>query len=109
MPRNPSRALVLFDIDGTLLRRSGPHHRQALVAAVKKATGIETTTEGIAVQGMLHRDILAALPRNAGGADAMIRRKMPEMVVCAQRTYVRLCPALRRRVCPGAKMLLYKL
>jgi len=26
------RALVLFDIDGTLTRRAGPHHREALIA-----------------------------------------------------------------------------
>jgi phosphoglycolate phosphatase len=109
MPQNGSRALVLFDIDGTLLRRAGPHHRQALVAAVRKATGIETTTEGIAVQGMLDRDILAAMLRNAGASDALIRRKMPRMVAYAQWTYVRSCPDLRRKVCPGARMLLYKL
>ena len=51
-------ALVLFDIDGTLVRRAGPHHRQALVDAVRDITGIETTTEGIPVQGMLDPDIL---------------------------------------------------
>ena len=31
-----TQALVLFDIDGTLLRRAGPHHREALVKAVRK-------------------------------------------------------------------------
>jgi beta-phosphoglucomutase-like phosphatase (HAD superfamily) len=34
-----SRALVLFDIDGTLVRRAGPHHREALVEAVRAPTG----------------------------------------------------------------------
>ena len=43
----PRKALVLFDIDGTLLRRAGPHHREALAAAVKKVTGIVTTTDGV--------------------------------------------------------------
>jgi phosphoglycolate phosphatase-like HAD superfamily hydrolase len=76
---------------------------------VKKATGIETTTEGIAVQGMLDRDILAAMLHNAGASDALIRRGMPRMVAHAQWTYARRCPDLRRRVCPGVKMLLYKL
>ena len=51
----PQKALVLFDIDGTLLRRADPHHRDALAAAVRKAAGIEATTEGIAVAGMLDR------------------------------------------------------
>ena len=39
----PARALILFDIDGTLLRRSGPHHRDALVEAVRRVSGLETT------------------------------------------------------------------
>ena len=33
-------ALFLFDIDGTLVRRAGPHHRQALVDAVREVTGV---------------------------------------------------------------------
>jgi phosphoglycolate phosphatase len=105
----PSQALVLFDIDGTLLRRAGPHHRQALVEAVRRSTGLETTTDGIAVQGMLDRDILAAMLIRAGASRALIRRKMPEMVTIAQAVYARRCPDLRRKVCPGARMLLYRL
>ena len=103
------RALVLFDIDGTLLRRAGPHHRQALIDAVRRVTGVETTTEGVPVQGMLDRDILACMLANAGVSRTRIRRHMPAMVALAQRIYVRSCPDLRRRVCPGARMLLYKL
>ena len=104
-----ARALVLFDIDGTLLRRAGPHHRQALVEAVRRTTGLETTTEGVPVQGMLDRDILAAMLRDAGASQALIRRHMPRMVEHAQSIYTRICPDLRRRVCTGARMLLYKL
>jgi beta-phosphoglucomutase-like phosphatase (HAD superfamily) len=60
------RALVLFDIDGTLVRRAGPHHRQALVHGVRKVTGWETTTEGIPVQGMLDPEILTRMMKAAG-------------------------------------------
>jgi phosphoglycolate phosphatase len=102
-------ALVLFDIDGTLLRRAGPHHRQALVEAVRRATGFDSTTEGIPVQGMLDRDILALMLANAGASGALTRRKMPEIVRQAQAIYTRTCPDLRRKVCPGARMLLYRL
>ncbi|MEQ1948532.1 MAG: HAD family hydrolase [Bryobacteraceae bacterium] len=102
-------ALVLFDIDGTLLRRAGPHHRQALIAAVRKITGLETTTDGVPVAGMLDRDIVAGMLRKAGASEASIRRSMPKIVEAAQRTYVRTCPDLRRKVCPGARGLLYKL
>jgi phosphoglycolate phosphatase-like HAD superfamily hydrolase len=100
---------VLFDIDGTLLRRAGPHHREALVKAVRHATGLETTTEGVPVSGMLDRDILTAMLVQAGARPALIRGKMPEMVERAQSIYQRHCPDLRRKVCPGARMLLYRL
>jgi phosphoglycolate phosphatase len=103
------QALVLFDIDGTLLRRAGPHHREALVEAVRKTTGLEATTEGVPVQGMLDRDIVTEMLRNAGASPGYIRRHMPAIVAHAQRVYVRSCPDLRRRVCPGARMLLYRL
>lgn len=102
-------ALVLFDIDGTLLRRAGPHHRYALVEAVRRVTGLETTTDDVPVAGMLDRDIVRAMLRNAGVPAALIRRKMPEIVERAQSIYVRCCPDLRRRVCPGVRMLLYRL
>jgi phosphoglycolate phosphatase len=104
-----SSGLVLFDIDGTLLRRAGPHHREALIAAVRRATGLETTTEGIPVQGMLDRDILRLMLLQAGATQGFIRRHMPGIVEQAQKIYIRTCPDLRRRVCPGARMLLYKL
>jgi phosphoglycolate phosphatase-like HAD superfamily hydrolase len=101
--------LVLFDIDGTLLRRAGSHHREALIEAARRVTGLATSTEGVAVSGMLDRDILTSMLRNAGASEAAIRRAMPVMVTVAQSIYVRRCPDLRRKVCPGARMLLYRL
>jgi phosphoglycolate phosphatase-like HAD superfamily hydrolase len=102
-------ALVLFDIDGTLIRRAGPHHREALVEAVRRTAGLETTTENVPVQGMLDRDILTEMLRNAGASASEIRRHMPELVRRAQAIYKRECPDLRRRVCPGVRMLLWRL
>lgn len=102
-------ALVLFDIDGTLVRRAGPHHREALEIAIRRITGLETTTEGVAVTGALDRDIVAQMLANAGASPALIRRHMPRIIAYAQSHYARQCPDLRRRVCPGARMLLYKL
>jgi phosphoglycolate phosphatase len=103
------QALVLFDIDGTLLRRAGPHHRQALVDAVRKTTGLETNFDNVPVAGMLDRDILTAMLGNAGASSTSIRRHMPGLVEMAQRIYTRSCPDLRKKVCPGARMLLYRL
>ncbi len=105
----PPGVLVLFDIDGTLIRKAGPHHREALVAAVRRATGLETTNHHIPTQGMLDRDILTVMMRNAGASRAAIREKMPEIIRHAQNIYVRSCPNLEAKVCPGVRMLLRRL
>lgn len=103
------RALVLFDIDGTLVRRAGPHHREALVYAVRRITGLETTTEGIPVQGMLDPDILAMMMRRAGASRSRIGDAMPEIVRVAERRYQRMCPPLHDKHCPGVAPLLERL
>jgi phosphoglycolate phosphatase-like HAD superfamily hydrolase len=102
-------ALVLFDIDGTLIRKAGPHHRQALVEAVRRVTGLETTTDNVPVQGMLDRDILSIMLANAGAKPALIRQSMPDLIRHAQSIYVRCCPNLQRKVCPGVRGLLLRL
>jgi phosphoglycolate phosphatase len=102
-------ALVLFDIDGTLIRRAGPHHREALVEAVRRAAHVETTTEGVPVAGMLDREILTVMMRKAGMPLAEIRKVMPEVVARAQSIYVRRVPDISRKVCPGVRSLLRRL
>jgi phosphoglycolate phosphatase-like HAD superfamily hydrolase len=102
-------ALILFDIDGTLLRRAGSHHREALIQAALRVTGLRTSMENVPVSGMLDRDILTSMLTQAGASAGLIRRHMPAMVERAQHIYVRSCPDLRRRVCPGARQLLYRL
>jgi phosphoglycolate phosphatase len=101
--------MVLFDIDGTLLRRAGPHHRQALVDAVREVTGIETTTDNIPVHGMLDPDILARMMGDAGVPPAAVRRAMPAIIEKAQALYVRSCPDLSSKICPGVRALLGRL
>ena len=103
------RALVLFDIDGTLVRRAGPHHREALVHGVRRVTGLETTTEGIPVQGMLDPDILTAMMRQAGARRGLIRDAMPGILRAAERYYVRVCPVLEGKHCPGVVPVLDRL
>jgi phosphoglycolate phosphatase len=103
------RALVLFDIDGTLVRRAGPHHREALVYGVRRVTGLETTTEGIPVQGMLDPDILTVMLRRAGASRTLIRKSIPEIIRAAERHYLRVCPALHGKHCPGVEPLLDRL
>jgi phosphoglycolate phosphatase len=101
-----SSALVLFDIDGTLVRRAGPHHRQALVDAVREVSDLETTTEHIPVHGMLDPDIVTRMMRDAGASGRLIRQSMPAIIKRAQAIYLRTCPDLRKKTCPGVRRLL---
>lgn len=103
------RALVLFDIDGTLVRRAGPHHREALVHAIRRVARLETTTEGIPVQGMLDPDILTRMMLRAGASRGVIRKAMPDLIRAAERHYLRVCPALHTKHCPGVEPLLERL
>lgn len=96
-------ALVLFDIDGTLLRRSGPDHRQVLEDAVLHVTGLHSTTDGIPVQGMLDGEILTQMLLRAGASEALAKRALPAIRAKAQSLYVRRCPDLRKKLCPGVR------
>ncbi len=98
--------LILFDIDGTLVRRAGPHHRQALVDAVRQVTGVETTTEGIPVHGMLDPDILTWMMHTAGLDGARIAAQMPAIIEAAQDLYEYSVPDIRDKICPGVLPLL---
>ena len=104
------KSLVLFDIDGTLVRRAGPLHREVLIEAVHRTTGLKTTTDNVPTQGMLDGDILTQMLSNAGASRALIRRNMPSMMEsCAEALRRAVVPILRAKVCPGARMLLYRL
>ena len=105
----PADLLLLFDIDGTLVRRTGPYHRDALVAAVRNVLGIESTTDGVPVHGMLDRAILRQMIANAGGSAEDAERAMPALVEEASRVYVESCPPLPGKTCPGVVELLGRL
>jgi phosphoglycolate phosphatase len=103
------RALILFDIDGTLVRRAGPQHREALVYGIRRVTGLETTTEGIPVQGMLDPIIMKMMMQRAGASRARIRETLPDIQRAAERYYLRVCPLLEDKHCPGVIPLLERL
>jgi phosphoglycolate phosphatase len=102
----PAPALVLFDIDGTLIRRAGPHHRQVLVDAVRYVTGLDTSTDHIPVHGMLDPDILTRMMLDGGATREQVGRAMPAVIEKAQALYVRRCPDLTEKTCPGVHDLL---
>lgn len=100
MPR--TTALVLFDIDGTLIRRAGPHHREALIAGIREVTGVETNMEGIATAGTLDRDLIALMLRRTGWGHTDIHGVLGEIVTACHVSYGQNClPDLRESVCPG--------
>ncbi len=109
-PRRPSPAVVFFDIDGTLVRRAGPHHRLALEAAATLVTGLRASTANVPVQGMLDRKILELMLREAGMKPGEIAGVMPRLVDTAQLEYMANSPyTLRHKVCPGARAALDRL
>jgi phosphoglycolate phosphatase len=97
-----STSLVLFDIDGTLTRRAGPHHPTALEAAVLQVTGRKTVTEGIPVHGMLDRVILTLMLQATGIPHDEAQRVLPAVMDAAQEIYLQSdVPDLRSKLCPG--------
>jgi phosphoglycolate phosphatase len=107
---NSASSLILFDIDGTLVRRSGPHHRQALVDAVRLITGLDTTTEGIPLHGMLDPGILTLMLQSADYEPDRIAAALPAIMTAAEDAYEASVPAnLRDKTCPGVPALLTEL
>jgi len=96
----------LFDIDGTLVRRTGTWHRQALCEAVRSVFGIAATTEGIPVHGMLDPDILTLMLRAVGVSDEHIQARMPALISAAEEYYLSVTPDLPNCHCPGVPDLL---
>lgn len=91
------------------MRQSGPHHRQVLVDSVKFVTGLTAPLDHIPLQGMLDRDILSWMLRDAGASASRIRVAMPRIVRHAQTLYADCCPDLRGKVCPGVPALLQEI
>ena len=69
-------ALVLFDIDGTLLRRSGQHHKQALVDGIRQVAGVAVSFDNLPTAGMLDCDLLHVL------LEAPEWSRTPSMLLC---------------------------
>jgi phosphoglycolate phosphatase len=104
-----ARAIVLFDIDGTLLHRAGPHHKQAIIEAIRDVTAIETSFGDMPTGGKLDRDLIRALLKGVGAKKREIDAWMPAIVERAQAGYQLICPQLEDRVCPGVADFLHRL
>ncbi|MBV8551732.1 MAG: haloacid dehalogenase-like hydrolase, partial [Acidobacteriaceae bacterium] len=86
-----AESLVLFDIDGTLLRGAGVHHKNALIEGIRQITGRETTLEGLTTSGMLDRDLIAHMLRASGESERKVRRTLREVMDACQGAYVANC------------------
>ncbi len=72
-------------------------------------TGLDLTTDGIPVHGMLDPDILTLMMRKGGLDDAAIQRAMPALIETAQDVYQEGVPDLRDKLCPGVEAVLEQL
>jgi phosphoglycolate phosphatase len=98
-----SRTLVLFDIDGTLLKGAGTHHRDALLEGVRRVTGHTTTFDGIDTAGTLDRSLISLLLRAHGPFD----HHMEAIVTECQSVFTTNCTAdLSSFVLRGAREVL---
>jgi phosphoglycolate phosphatase-like HAD superfamily hydrolase len=100
--------LVLFDIDGTLMRGAGAHHKEALLEGIRRVTGLNASFAGVETAGKLDMDLLSELLAAAGGsAHAPLLRQIARE---CQLAYVANCSHdLRPFVCRGVPELLEQL
>lgn len=99
-------SLVLFDIDGTLVRRTGPYHLKALIEGVRQVTGADASTDGIPVHGMLDPAILTIMLQRIAVPPEEIPLLIPRINTIAEHFYLETVPDLRDKTCPGVPALL---
>jgi phosphoglycolate phosphatase len=105
-----SASLVLFDIDGTLLRGVGLHHKASLIEGIRRVTGLVTTLDGVSTAGMLDRDLIASMLRIAGYGERRIRMALRPVMAECQNCYLANCTVdLRTNVCVGVPEFLAQL
>lgn len=97
----PPSALVLFDIDGTLLRNATAQHKWALLEAARRVTGREIDWLDAPTHGMLDPQIVRQLLRGAGLPEEETQKLLPEILSMAQRLFSEACPDLTDKLCPG--------
>jgi phosphoglycolate phosphatase-like HAD superfamily hydrolase len=83
--------LFLFDIDGTLLRRLPPAHRQAICHACELVGGVQVDPDGLGrTAGMTDSAILRRLLAAEGMPAEEITARLPALCVAAADAYDRL-------------------
>src|SRR5262245_48775219 len=86
--------LFLFDIDGTLVRRMPPYHRQAVCDALHTVFGLRIGPDDLgATAGMTDAAIALRALRTAGVSPVAIAAGLPAFFAAAADAYERLVPA----------------
>ncbi len=105
-----AQSLVLFDIDGTLLRGAGPHHKSALIAGIQRELNIATSMDGIETAGTLDCDLIRLMVHGTDRTRVLDRTTLARVTKACEESYLADCAAdLRPRVCPGVLLLLENL
>lgn len=96
-------ALLLFDIDGTLIRAGDPHHGQALLDAFEVVFGPKTTLEGINLGGALDANIVRELMLRHAFEEGATPEQLNRVMSLMGKRYRELSAGvdLRERVLPG--------
>lgn len=100
-PHRP--ALVLFDIDGTLLAAGDRDHGAAFTHAFERVYGRPVTLEGVPLAGMLDAQIARILFEKHGLDRTTADTRLAEMMAAMGERYVAAVAArnLRERLLPG--------
>ena len=101
---SPASSLVLFDIDGTLMRGAGRHHKDALIEGIRAVTGRATNFDGIDTSGRLDVDLISVLLSAHGETPESVRALLHRIMAECQTAYTRNCVLdLSPFVCPGVQ------
>jgi phosphoglycolate phosphatase-like HAD superfamily hydrolase len=100
--------LLLFDIDGTLLLKAHPEHRDALHAAMRDVYGIaDPSLAHVEAAGRTDVEIARHIALLSGVSADRFERRLDEFVEACLENYAQLAPFdLRHTVAPGVVELL---
>ncbi|MCS7255019.1 MAG: HAD family hydrolase [Thermomicrobium sp.] len=103
--------LILFDIDGTLLRAGDPAHARAMREALHELLGEPVSLDGIPLAGMLDSQIARLALLRHGSSEEAIAQLLPQVMRRMGTRYRELVPPGARRdwVLPGVRSLLDRL
>lgn len=109
MSETSPRAVILFDIDGTMLKGAGYQHRDALIEGVRRATNVTASFDGIDTAGRLDRDLIAALLTKSGVSLQEVSASVESIAGECCKAYLSDCEGdLSHCVLPGVKAFLEK-